>query len=93
MRVAEAPVEQPGQAVRLPRRRDDPRCPAQASERWLQRSGISYGPVFRAVTVHGILERRLGVVSLRRILQEMRGGQPLRRCRKGASRPEALGAR
>ena len=69
VRPSGAPVEQPGQAVRLPRRRGDPLCPAQALERWLQRSGISYGAVFRAVTVHGTLERRLGVVGVRRILQ------------------------
>ena len=73
VRPSEAPVEQLGQAVRLPRRRGDPLCPAQALERWLQRSGISYGPVFRAVTVHGTLERRLGVVAVRRILQGIDG--------------------
>ena len=71
VRPAEAPVEQPGQVVRLSRRRGDPLCPAAALERWLQRSGISYGPVFRAVTVHGTLERRLGVVGVRRILQQI----------------------
>ena len=71
VRPAGAPVEQPGQAVKLLRRRGDPLCPAQALERWLQRSGISYGPVFRAVTVHGTLERRLGVVGVRRILQQI----------------------
>ena len=69
VRAAEAPVEQPGQAVRLARRRGDPLCPAQALERWLQRSGISYGSVFRAVSMHGTLERRLRVVGVRRILQ------------------------
>ena len=69
VRAAATPAEQPGQAVRLARHRGDPLCPAQALERWLQRSGISYGPVFRAITVHGTLERRLGVVSVRRILQ------------------------
>ena len=62
-------VEQPGQAVRLARRRGDPLCPAPALERWLQRSGISYGSVFRAVSMHGTLERRLRVVGVRRILQ------------------------
>ncbi len=71
VRPAEAPAEQPGQAVRLARRRGDPLCPAQALERWLQRSGISYGAVFRAVSVHGTLERRLGVVGVRRILQQI----------------------
>ncbi len=71
VRPAKAPVEQPGQAVKLLRRRGDPLCPAQALERWLQRSGISYGAVFRAVTVHGTLERRLGVVGVRRILQQI----------------------
>ena len=71
LRPAAAPAEQPGQAVRLPRRRGDPLCPVQALERWLQRSGISYGPVFRAVSMHGRLERRLGVVSARRILQQI----------------------
>ena len=69
VRPAAAPAEQAGQVVRLPRRRGDPLCPAQALERWLQRSGITYGPVFRAVSVHGRLERRLGVVGVRRILQ------------------------
>ena len=69
VRAAAAPAGQPGQAVRLARRRGDPLCPAQALEHWLQRSGISYGPVFRAITVHGTLERRLGVVGVRRILQ------------------------
>lgn len=71
VRPARAPVEQPGQVVRLSRRRGDPLCPAAALERWLQRSGISYGAVFRAVTVHGTLERRLGVVGVRRILQQI----------------------
>ena len=69
VRAAAAPAGQPGQVVRLPRRRGDPLCPSQALERWLQRSGITYGPVFRAVSVHGRLERRLGVVGVRRILQ------------------------
>ena len=71
VRAADAPAGQPGQGVRLPRRRGDPLCPAQALERWLQRSGLSYGAVFRAVTVHGTLERRLGVVSLRCILRQI----------------------
>ena len=71
VRVAAAPAGQPGQAVWLPRRRADPLCPAQALERWLQRSAITYGPVFRAITVHGTLERRLSVVSVRRILQQI----------------------
>ena len=71
VRPAEALVEQQGQMVRLPRRRGDPLCPAQALERWLQRSGVSYGAVFRVVTVHGTLERRLGVVGVRRILQQI----------------------
>ncbi len=71
VRPAEAPVEQPGQEVRLARRRGNPLCPAQALERWLQRSGITYGAVFRAVTVHGTLERRFGVVGVRRILQQI----------------------
>ena len=71
VRPAGAPVEQPGQVVRLSRRRGDPLCPAAALERWLQRSGISYGAVFRAVSVHGTLERQLGVVGLRRILQQI----------------------
>ena len=58
-------------SVRRLRRRGDPLCPVQALERWLQRSGISYGAVFRAVSMHGRLERRLGVVSARRILQRI----------------------
>ncbi len=69
MRAGAAPAGQLGQAVRLPRRRGDPLRPAQALERWLQRSGISYGAVFQAVSVHGMLERRLGAVGVRRILQ------------------------
>ena len=56
VRAVEAPVEQAGEAVRLTRRRGDPLCPAQALERWLQRSGIRYGAVIRAITVHGTLE-------------------------------------
>ncbi len=108
VRPAEALVEQQGQAVRLPRRRGDPRCPAQALERWLQRSGISYGAVFRAITVHGTLERRLGVVGVRRILQQIdaqaaaqampEGRKPVRGAwrkapkRAGASRVHPSGA-
>ena len=71
VRPAEALVEQQGQTVELLCRRGDPICPTQALERWLQRSGISYGPVFRAITVHGTLERRLGVVGVRRILRQI----------------------
>ena len=71
VRPPEAPAGQAGQAVRLPRHRGDPLCPAQAMERWLQRSGISYGAVFRAVSVHGRLQRRLGGVGVRRILQQI----------------------
>ena len=64
--AVEAPA---GQAVRLVRRRGDPLCPAQALERWLQRSAISYGAVFRAITVHGTLQRRLSMNGLRCILR------------------------
>ena len=71
VRAADAPVGQPGQGVRLARRRGDPLCPVHALERWLQRSGLFYGAVFRAVTVHGTLERRLGVVGLRCILRQI----------------------
>ena len=70
LRAPEASVEQPGEAVRLTRRRGDPLCPAQALELWLQRSGIRYGGVFRAISVHGTLEQRLGVVGVRRILRQ-----------------------
>ena len=71
VRAAAASAGQPGQAVRLAPRRGDPLCPVHALERWLQRSGLSYGAVFRAVTVHGTLERRLGVVGLRCILRQI----------------------
>ncbi len=71
VRAPEASVEQPGEAVRLTRRRGDPLCPAQALELWLQRSGIRYGAVFRAISVHGTLEQRLGVVGVRRILRQI----------------------
>ncbi len=71
VRAAEAPAEQLGAAVRLTRRRGDPLCPAQALERWLQRSGIRYGAVFRAISVHGTLEQRLSVVGVRRILRQI----------------------
>ncbi len=71
VRAAEAPAGQPGQGVRLARQRGDPLCPVQGLERWLQRSGLTYGAVFRAVTVHGTLERRLGVVGLRCILRQI----------------------
>ena len=70
-----------GQPTRRPGSRDRrcgccgggaiPLCPVHALERWLQRSGLSYGAVFRAVTVHGTLERRLGVVGLRCILRQI----------------------
>ena len=106
--LAVRPAEQQEQLVRLPRRRGDPLCPALALERWLQRSGISYGPVFRAVTVHGTLERRLGVVSVRRILQGIEkqavaqampeGRRPVRGAwrktakRKGATKVHSSGA-
>jgi hypothetical protein len=71
VRLPAAPVEEPGQPVHLPRRRGDPLCPAVALERWLQRSGILYGAIFQGVTVHGTLDRRLGVVGVRRILKRI----------------------
>ncbi|MGI4745631.1 MAG: hypothetical protein ACRYFY_06240 [Janthinobacterium lividum] len=71
VRLPHAPVEEPGQPVHLPRRRNDLLCPAVALERWLQRSGILYGAIFQGVTVHGTLDRRLGVVGVRRILQRI----------------------
>ncbi|NPD68177.1 hypothetical protein HN018_24085 (plasmid) [Lichenicola cladoniae] len=71
VRLPDAPVEEPGQPVHLPCRRGDPLCPAVALERWLQRSGILYGAIFQGVTVHGTLDRRLGVVGVRRILQRI----------------------
>ncbi|MGI4746503.1 MAG: hypothetical protein ACRYFY_10735 [Janthinobacterium lividum] len=71
VRLPNAPVEEPGQPVHLPRRRGDPLCPAVALERWLQHSGILYGAIFQGVTVHGTLDRRLGVVGVRRILQRI----------------------
>ena len=71
VQAADPSAGQPGQAVRLARQRGDPLCPVHALERWLQRSGLSYGAVFRAVTVHGTLERRLGVVGLRCILRQI----------------------
>ncbi|NPD69851.1 hypothetical protein HN018_22160 (plasmid) [Lichenicola cladoniae] len=71
VRLPNAPVEEPGQPVHLPRRHGDPFCPAVALERWLQRSGILYGAIFQGVTVHGTLDRRLGVVGVRRILQRI----------------------
>ncbi|NPD70004.1 hypothetical protein HN018_26045 (plasmid) [Lichenicola cladoniae] len=71
VRLPDAPVEESGQPVHLPRRRNDPLCPAVALERWLQRSGILYGAIFQGVTVHGTLDRRLGVVGVRRILQRI----------------------
>ena len=71
VRAAEAPAGQPGQVVRLARRRGDPLCPVQALERWLQRSCLSYGAVFRAITAHGTLQGRLGVVGIRGILKQI----------------------
>ncbi|NPD69295.1 hypothetical protein HN018_27535 (plasmid) [Lichenicola cladoniae] len=71
VRLPNAPVEEPGQPVHLPRRRGDLLCPAVALERWLQRSGIVYDAIFQGVTVHGTLDRRLGVVGVRRILQRI----------------------
>ncbi len=71
VRPPNAPAETTGQSIRLLRRRGDPLCPSSALERWLQRSGIRYAAVFRSVTVHGTLERRLGVVGVRRILQQI----------------------
>jgi hypothetical protein len=71
VRLPAAPVDEPGQPVYLPRRRGDPLCPAVALERWLQRSGILYGVIFQGVTVHRTLDRRLGVVGVRRLLQRI----------------------
>ena len=71
VRASQAAADEPGQAVRLSRRRGDPLCPVAAIERWLQRSAIRYGAVFRAINRHGTLERRLGVVGIRRILQRI----------------------
>ena len=99
VRAADAPAGQPGQGVRLARRRGDPLCPVHALERWLQRSGITYGAVFRAVTVHGTLERRLGVVGLRCILRQIeeravaQAMPPGRRSVLGAWRKPATGKR
>ena len=69
VRPAEAPARQPVQAARLARHRGDPLCPGLAEERWLQRSGVRYGALFRGVGVHGTVEQRLAVVGLRRILR------------------------
>lgn len=40
----------------------------KAMERWLQRAGIAYGPVFRDITAWGTLENRQVVDGVRWIL-------------------------
>jgi integrase len=57
-----------GAIVTLPRMRGDDTCPVKAMERWLQRAGINYGPVFRAITAWGTLENRLAADGTRWIL-------------------------
>jgi integrase len=57
-----------GATITLPRMRGGDTCPVKAMERWLQRAGITYGPVFRAVTAWGTLENRLAADGMRWIL-------------------------
>lgn len=59
---------QGGADIILPWRRGEAACPVRAMEAWLRRSGIGYGAVFRGVSVHGTLERRLSPDGVRKIL-------------------------
>lgn len=56
--------------VAIPRRNDD-FCPVAALERYLATSGITSGPVFRAISKSGrILDRGLDATSVRHILAQ-----------------------
>jgi integrase len=82
IRIPRSKADQEGKGadVTLPRMRgketgavcesDAPRdtCPVGALERWLTRSKIRRGPVFRAITRHGTMEERLSPAGVRDIL-------------------------
>ncbi len=48
-------------------------CPATAMRAWLQAGAITYGPVFRRITVAGVIEGRLTGNGVWRILQRRAG--------------------
>jgi len=59
--------------VAIPRRSDEP-CPVAALERYLEVSGITSGPLFRAVSKSGrLLDRGLDASSVRHILAQRLG--------------------
>lgn len=72
VRPPQAAADDLGQTVRLLSHRGGPLCPVYAMERWLQTSGISRDAVFRAISRSGMLERRLGVVGIRRLLRQIK---------------------
>lgn len=80
------------QSIALPRRFDD-LCPVAAVEAYLAATGITSGPLFRAVSKSGrLLGRRLDATSVRHILLArhaltLEAGTPVRRL---AGSPKAL---
>lgn len=71
--------------------RGNPLCLASAMERWLQRYGISHGAVFRAISRSGTLERRLGLIGIRRLLRQIKIQAARQQHQSSASRSAALG--
>jgi integrase len=71
---SKADQEGKGADVTLPRMRStepgiaSETCPVRALERWLTGAKIRRGPVFRAVTAHATIERRLTPDGVRKIL-------------------------
>lgn len=58
-----------GAEIGIPRGQSKATCPVRALERWLERSGVRYGPIFRKVDTWGVVEdRALHPDAVRRIL-------------------------
>jgi integrase len=59
-----------GQRVSIGRGRHPETCPVRAVEEWLRAAGIRFGPVFRKVSVRGVVEpNRLHPESVRALLR------------------------